>query len=105
MRASLTLAMICGLWLGWFGCAWAGPWPRATGGRFLAFSEERDSEANYYTQLYFEYGLTPQVTLGAEIGKTSSERSLLVWLQWARTPGSAPDRWSASVGLGMVDRS
>ena len=104
MRATLTLVLIFGLWFASFGKAFAGPWPRAPGKWFLSFSEERDSDANYYTQFYLEYGLTPRVTLGAELGKTRSEKSLLVWLQWANMPEGRPDRWSASLGLGMVDR-
>lgn len=87
------------------GGADAGPWPRVDGDVFLSFSGERDASGNGYAGLYGEYGLTPRSTLGFEFGRSSAgETGALVWLQRALDRGEGPDRWTASLGLGVIER-
>lgn len=100
----LRLILFLALLLGLSGPVQAGPWPRAPGGVFLALSAERDRRDDRYTGLYGEYGLTPRYTLGMELGRSSSESSVLFWLQQGLDRGQGKDRWSAALGLGVIRR-
>ena len=87
------------------GVAQAGPWPREPGGVFTSLSAERDRDGNLYSGLYAEYGLSPRNTVGVEIGRASvGETTGLIWLQRALDAGEGPNRFSASLGLGAVER-
>jgi len=87
------------------GSAVAGPWPREEKGVFLSFSGERDVQGNAYSSLYAEYGLRPRLTLGLELGRSSGgETSAMFWLQRALDRGEGPNRFSAALGMGGLER-
>lgn len=83
----------------------AGPWLREPGQAFLSLSVERDRDGNSHSGLYAEYGLSPDRTLGVEIGYTNvGETSALVWVQRAMIDGQGPHRLTFSLGAGVILR-
>jgi hypothetical protein len=84
--------------------ALAGPWPRGEGESFLSFALEY-SDSRDYAGLYAEYGLTEKLTLGLDIGGTSSAAKKAI--AFARWPVGNPQgrlRMAAQLGLGYGER-
>lgn len=85
----------------------AGPWPREPKAVFLSFAVERDRDGDSYTGLYGEYGLTPRLTLGIELGRASEgqgETSAIIWVQRALDNGEGPNRYAIASGIGAIRR-
>lgn len=83
----------------------AGPWLRATGERFLSFSTEWTGPGDdIFASAYFEYGVTPRVTLGFDLG--SSESDFYKAVIFAKRPldwFGSPLKMSVEMGVGVTD--
>lgn len=86
----------------------AGPWPRQKGQGFAMSSLQVTAASlsgpeNYYFSTYLEYGLTNQLTLGADIGHSvSGETKGIMFLRhpiWLR---SQTHHFAAELGLGTI---
>ena len=89
--------------------AQAGPWLRAEGEKFLSFSllledVDESGSANGYASLYGEYGATPNLTLGVDIG--TNEDGVFNAFAFALLPISQ-DRIKIAfeIGAGLVERA
>jgi hypothetical protein len=99
-RALALLLLVCLTTTG----ALAGPWPRDKGETFLSFAIEY-SESRDYGGLYAEHGLTEDLTLGLDLGTTSSDaKKAIAFARWPIGPTSAPLRMSVQLGIGYAER-
>lgn len=87
--------------------AWPGPWPREQGTGFVSLSSEyfvaRGAE-QAYTSFYAEYGLSDQLTLGADLGGNDSSGDWTAFV-FARRPvlqGKGPHQVALELGLGAA---
>jgi hypothetical protein len=114
MRLILTfLFLLCPV------AAHPGAWPREEGKLFLSVAYEvtarRDAlardrmeqtegrlETYSYSSLYAEYGLTPRVTLGLDLGTEDlpDTRSSIIFLRIPIGAGEGPHRFAAELGVG-----
>lgn len=84
--------------------ALAGPWPRAKGESFLSFALEY-SDSRDYAGLYAEYGLTEKLTLGLDLGGTSSTaKKAIAFARWPVGNTKGALRMAAQLGLGYGER-
>ncbi|MFK7941035.1 MAG: hypothetical protein AB8B82_16765 [Roseovarius sp.] len=100
MRFLLVFVLgLCGM------MAEAGPWPRDKGAGFLSFSTEYDDEDDaFYTALFGEYGVTPKLTAGVDLG--FSDDTLYKAVGFARYPlvnQNADWRVAVELGAGVTD--
>lgn len=88
--------------------AWAaaGPWLRAPETHFLSISTEMDPmvvPANPYTAVYYEYGLSPKVTLGFDGGlDANGVGKALVFARTQLGANRGPHRLSAEFAFGAI---
>ena len=84
--------------------AWAGPWPRGEGETFLSFAAEY-SDSGDYGSLYAEYGLTETLTLGLDLGATSSDaKKAIAFVRWPVGDTAGPLRMAVQLGVGYAER-
>ncbi|UXU76089.1 MULTISPECIES: hypothetical protein [unclassified Paracoccus (in: a-proteobacteria)] len=85
--------------------ATAGPWGRDPGSGFLSATVEGDRAGYGSKSLYAEYGVSPRRLLGLELGHSrTGESNLLLWWQQQLDAGDGPDRWTVSLGGGLLRR-
>ena len=83
----------------------AGAWPREEGKSFLSFSLESYAGTNYLS-LFYEYGLTPNLTLGLDAGRdpAAGTSSAIVFLRYPVLFGGA-NVFALELGLGETVQS
>lgn len=88
----------------------AGAWPREDGEIFLSFGGnvalfgEAVRPVYYDPTIYFEYGLTPRLTIGID-GFTSDKGtagSLFVFARYPLLPADSPDKLAVSIATGAT---
>ncbi|MDF1669849.1 MAG: hypothetical protein P1U83_09555 [Roseovarius sp.] len=81
--------------------AHAGAWMRSKGEGFLSFNVEYNPEVkSTFTSLFIEYGITPRITSGVDLG--FADDTLYKAVAFGRYPLSAPDTdWQVSLEMGM----
>lgn len=109
LRSLLCLVLICTA-----GALSAGAWQREPGSGFaaatvrLGWPQNLNHWTSYaptsqYNTLYLEYGLTPRLTLGADLGHAVSGRSKsIVFLQFPLRTASHGPKIAAQLGVGVV---
>lgn len=99
-RALALLLLVCLTAPG----ALAGPWPRGKGETFLSFAVEY-SDSRDYGGLYAEHGLTENLTLGLDLGTTSSDaQKAIAFARWPIGETAGPLRMSVQFGIGYAER-
>ncbi|KUF12792.1 hypothetical protein [Pseudoponticoccus marisrubri] len=96
------------------GDAAAGAWPREAGRSFVAGALRfgwpqdpdgrslRDPTQGYHT-LYMEYGLTPDWTIGLDLGQSmTGERKMLVWAQYPLRNLQSYPKVTAQLAYGTI---
>jgi len=84
--------------------ALAGPWPRAKGEAFLSFAIEY-SDRRDYGSLYAEYGLTENLTLGLDLGATTSDaKKAIAFARWPVGDNAGPLHMAVQLGVGYAER-
>lgn len=83
----------------------AGAWPRDEGKSFLSLSLESHAEDDYLS-LFYEYGLTPNLTLGLDAGHDpeAGTSSAIVFLRYPVFSGGA-NAFAVELGLGETVQS
>lgn len=87
----------------------AGAWPREEGKSFLSFTLESyvgGNSGSDYLSLFYEYGLTPDLTLGLDAGHDldASTSSAIVFLRYPVFTGGA-NAFAVELGLGETVQS
>lgn len=88
----------------------AGPWPRGEGNQFLSLSIEAELENGItsgdeiFTGLFYERGLTQDLTLGFDLGTDPlGESKAFGFLRWPIRENDGPNRLALEVGFGALD--
>lgn len=90
------------------GTSLAGPWPRGEGNAFGMISLQVtapnfDGPASYYFSNYLEYGLTQNLTIGADVGHSvSGESKAIVFLKHPLLQWENTHYVSAELGFGQI---
>ena len=90
----------------------AGPWPRGEGNQFLSVSFETEFENGitdgdeFFGTLYYERGLTPDLTIGLDLGTdTSNVSKAFGFVRWPVGASDGPARRALEIGFGAFDET
>lgn len=82
----------------------AGPWLRAEGDSFLAFSAENAGGGDFFIGFYGEHGLRPDLTLGLDMGVKQNDLDKAIVFAKYPLSGSGPAlNVTFELGLGVQD--
>jgi len=113
MRVWPALSFLCL----WPALAAAGPWPREPGGWFVSLSVFANDRAaaiptpaanpTGYASLYLEYGFSPRLTFGLDVGKglrqgSDGGHTAIAFLRWPLPLGTPGAPVAAQIGLGQT---
>lgn len=95
----------------WANPAIAGPWPRAKGDAFLAFSTRIaapdianiNGPYSIYSSTYIEYGLTEKITIGIDLGHAvSGDTKAVAFLRYPLGVLKGKHRVAFEIGVGIA---
>lgn len=105
-RRSLTAITALIVSFSWAGRVDAGAWPRGEEKTFLSVSVEEpvsEGSGNTFGSFYYEYGLSPSLTFGLDIGSklASADRATIAFFKHSFAPHEGR-LWAIELGVGST---